>query len=63
MAYPTVTTCTKCGNAATLARRDDIAFRSIRIGRLPIQTTKLGYVYRVNCPHCGFRFMCKLRRD
>lgn len=64
MAYPTITTCTKCGKPATMKRREAAALRPAKDRPLEVDTTigysydntKMGYSYEVSCPHCGFQF-------
>jgi hypothetical protein len=56
MAFPTATTCTKCGKLATMNRRDALVLRTVEVQSLKLESTKIGYSYSVTCPYCGFHF-------
>ncbi|WP_145434275.1 hypothetical protein [Lacipirellula limnantheis] len=56
MAFPTLTTCTKCGKPASMTRMDVMVTRPASGASLEGEEVKLGYSYAVDCPHCGFSF-------
>jgi hypothetical protein len=59
MSFPTLSTCTKCEKHATLKRGDGLGLKKI-VGGKTTGLLRLGYVYSVACPHCGFRFTTKI---
>lgn len=56
MAHPIATTCTKCRKPAIMARQEAMSWRKMKIGDLELDSTKLGWSYRIHCPYCGFSF-------
>ena len=49
LAFPTLTTCTKCGKPASMTRTDAMVVRPANVASIEVEEVKLGNGYEVSC--------------